>query len=69
LKNRRREFDEKQRRISNMGTKMALYSGVAAIALAALVVGPPARAQAQQSAAVSIGATDLGGVVSGPNGP
>jgi hypothetical protein len=49
--------------------KRALYSGVAAIALAAFVVAAPARVQAQQNAAVSIGATDLGGVVTGPNGP
>jgi hypothetical protein len=50
------------------GTK-ALYSGVAAIALAVLVVAAPAPVQAQQNAAVSIGATDLGGVVTGPKGP
>ena len=52
-----------------MGTKKALYSGVAVIALAVLVVAVPARIQAQQNAAVSIGATDLGGVVTGPKGP
>src|SRR5271155_2329224 len=52
-----------------MGTKKALYSSVAAIALAVLVVAAPARVQAQQTAPVDIGATDLGGVVTGPNGP
>jgi hypothetical protein len=56
-----------------MGTKKAgtkaLYSSVAAIALAALVVAAPAPVQAQQDAGVSIGATDLGGVVTGPKGP
>src|SRR5271169_5736502 len=52
-----------------MGAKKALYSGVAATALAVLVVAAPARVQAQQNAAVSIGATDLGGVVTGPKGP
>src|SRR5271155_5561559 len=52
-----------------MGTKKALYSSVAAVALAVLVIATPARVQAQQNAPVSIGATDLGGVVTGPNGP
>ncbi len=49
--------------------KKALYSSVAAIALAVLVVAAPAPVQAQQNAPVSIGATDLGGVVTGPKGP
>jgi len=52
-----------------MVTKKALYSSVAAIALAVLVVAAPVRVQAQQNAPVSIGATDLGGVVTGPKGP
>src|SRR5207302_5077160 len=38
-------------------------------AIAAFLAGSPARLDAQQSAAVSIGDTDLGGVVRGPNGP
>jgi hypothetical protein len=63
------EFSEKQRRIIDMGTRKALYSSAAAIALAVLVVAAPARVQAQQTAPVDIGATDLGGVVTGPNGP
>src|SRR5437016_1298038 len=46
----------------------ALYLSVAAIALAAVLAGAPARLDAQQSP-VSIGNTDLGGVVRGPNGP
>src|SRR5262249_13859260 len=50
-----------------MNRSKGLYSGVAAIAIAATLAGSPARLAAQQS--VSIGATDLGGVVSGPNGP
>src|SRR5580704_14211762 len=54
---------------TSMGTKKALYSSAAAIALAVLVVAAPARVQAQQTAPVDIGATDLGGVVTGPNGP
>src|SRR3974377_116966 len=52
-----------------MVTKKALYSSVAAIALAVLVVAAPGRGQAQQNAPGSIGATDLGGVVAGPHGP
>ena len=46
----------------------AWYLGVAAIAVAAVLVGVPAQVKAQ-NAPVSIGDTDLGGVVSGPNGP
>ena len=47
------------------------YLGVAAIALAAAVSAPSTRASAQQSnaAAVSIGDSDIGGVVTGANGP
>src|SRR3981081_1886154 len=52
-----------------MTTKNGLYLSVAAIAIAAFLAGAPARLDAQQAAAVSIGNTDLGGVVSGPNGP
>src|SRR5437879_154460 len=52
-----------------MRTKRGLLLGVAAIAIAAFLAGSPARLDAQQSAAVSIGDTDLGGVVRGPNGP
>jgi hypothetical protein len=46
--------------------------GVAAIALAAVFAGSPAPLSAQQPgnvAGVSIGDSDLGGVVTGPNGP
>src|SRR5215471_4605896 len=55
-----------------MRSRSALYLSVAAIAVAAVLTGAPAQLSAQQaqpSAAVSIGNTDLGGVVSGPNGP
>ena len=52
-----------------MKIKSALYLGVAAIAVAAILAGAPARLVAQQNPPVSIGATDLGGVVTGPNGP
>ena len=44
------------------------YLGVAAIALAGAVSAPSTRLSAQQSP-VSIGDSDLGGVVAGPNGP
>src|SRR5947207_14613034 len=52
-----------------MRTKRGLYLSVAAVAIAAFLAGAPARLDAQQGAAVSIGSTDLGGVVRGPNGP
>src|SRR5208282_649169 len=52
-----------------MSKKSSLYLGAAAIAIAAMLADASAELSAQQSAAVSIGATDLGGVVSGPNGP
>jgi hypothetical protein len=47
-----------------------LYLGVAALAIALAVGVAPPSASAQQGAAnVSIGNTDIGGVVTGPNGP
>jgi hypothetical protein len=47
-----------------------LYLGVAAVAIALACGVAPTPASAQQStAAVSIGNTDIGGVVTGPNGP
>ena len=52
-----------------MRKRSALYLSVAAIAIAAVLAGAPAQLNAQQAAAVNIGNTDLGGVVSGPNGP
>src|SRR6266853_1035798 len=51
-----------------MITKRGLYSGVAAIACA-LAVAPVSVGAQQNTPAVSIGATDIGGVVRGPNGP
>jgi len=48
----------------------ALYSGVAAVALALALSGSPLQLQAQTSApAVAIDNDDIGGVVTGPNGP
>src|SRR5258708_6769752 len=56
-------------RSSSMRNKTGLYSGVAAIAIVTALAFSPAPVRAQQTPAVSIGATDLGGVVTGPNGP
>jgi hypothetical protein len=53
-----------------MRIKGKLYLGVAPLALAGVLAGAPAQLSAQQATpAVTIGATDLGGVVTGPNGP
>src|ERR1700736_3991792 len=53
-----------------MRIRSKLYFGVASIALAAVLAGVPAQLSAQQAPpGVTIGATDLGGVVTGPNGP
>jgi hypothetical protein len=52
-----------------MSNRRSLYLGVAAVAIAAFLAAAPARVEAQQNAPVTIGNTDLGGVVTGPNGP
>jgi hypothetical protein len=53
-----------------MKTRQVLYLGVAAVAIALAFGVAPTPASAQQSApAVSIGSDDIGGVVTGPNGP
>src|SRR5271167_2954760 len=53
-----------------MRTKRGLYLGVAAVAIAlAFGVAPTPSSAQQNTAAVSIGNTDIGGVVTGPNGP
>src|ERR1700704_1813452 len=52
-----------------MRMKTGLYLSVAVIATTAFLAGSPVRVYAQQGAQVSIGTTDLGGVVRGPNGP
>jgi hypothetical protein len=49
-----------------MKIKTALYLGVAALALAVVASPAPLRAQ---TVAVAIDADDIGGVVTGPNGP
>src|SRR5882757_2108482 len=56
-------------RSNTMRMKKGLYLSVAVIATAAFLAGSPVRVNAQQDAQVSIGTTDLGGVVRGPNGP
>src|SRR5271170_6889506 len=52
-----------------MRTKRGLYMGVAAVAMALAFGVAPTPSSAQNAAAVSIGTTDIGGVVTGPNGP
>src|SRR4030081_2995124 len=53
-----------------MTIKSKLYFSAAPIALASVLAGVPAQLSAQQAPpGVSIGTTDLGGVVTGPNGP
>src|SRR5215204_6177193 len=52
-----------------MRKKSGLYLGVAVVALAAYLFASPAQLDAQQNAALTIGGTDFGGVVSGPSGP
>src|ERR1700730_9188389 len=53
-----------------MRIKGKLYLSVASIALAGFLAGVPAQLSAQQAPpGVTIGTTDLGGVVTGPNGP
>src|SRR5262245_30606343 len=54
-----------------MTVRAGLFLGVAAIAIAALVGTHPAQVSAQQPApaGVSVGDSDLGGVVTSANGP
>ena len=54
-----------------MRTREGLCVGVAAIAVAMFLTGATAQLRAQQSAppGVTVGESDLGGVVTGPNGP
>src|SRR5437879_5292770 len=53
----------------DMKTRNTLYLGVAAVAIALAFGAAPTPVMAQQAAAVSVGASDIGGVVRGPNGP
>src|SRR5579871_3584246 len=56
-------------RSRHMRKRSALYASVAAVALAAVLAGAPAQLGAQENPAVKINNNDLGGVVTGPNGP
>src|SRR5215475_12976079 len=60
---------ETERGGEDMTTRNSMYLGVAAIAIALAFGAVPTSVMAQQAARVSIGATDIGGVVRGPNGP
>ena len=52
-----------------MSPRQVLYSTAAAIGLAAFVAAVASPADAQQAAAVAIDEDDIGGVVTGANGP
>ena len=52
-----------------MTTRTSLYLGVAAIAVAAALAGSAIELAAQQPRAVAIDEDDIGGVVTGANGP
>ena len=61
---------EMTRRSASMRMKTKLYLSAAAIGFAVLLSAPPAQLHAQQAPpAVAIDADDIGGVVTGPNGP
>ena len=65
------EAQRRERERSDMTTKSRLYLGVAALAIAVVLTGSVVEVSAQQSAtpAVAIDNDDIGGVVTGPNGP
>ena len=52
-----------------MTIRQVLYSTVAAMSIAAFSAALPQPSMAQQAAAVAIDGDDIGGVVTGPNGP
>src|SRR5690349_13755935 len=52
-----------------MTFRQVLFSSVAAIGIAAFGIGAPSSLSAQQATAVAIDNDDIGGVVTGPNGP
>src|SRR5205807_1513227 len=57
------------RREDEMSLRRVLYSAVAGIGLAALAAAVASPAGAQQAATVAIDDDDIGGVVTGTNGP
>src|SRR5262245_34521021 len=52
-----------------MSTTRRLTLGAAAIAIALALGGPSTRLNAQTAPGISVGAAEIGGVVTGPNGP
>src|SRR3982074_3558059 len=68
---KRKSAPEKSERSAPMELRSRLYVSVAAIGVVVLLTAPPAQLRAQQSAppGVSVGDSDLGGVVRGANGP
>src|SRR6202008_4989646 len=52
-----------------MTLRAILFASVAAVGIAAVALGAPPTANAQQAAAVAIDNDDIGGRVTGPNGP
>src|SRR6202008_2086295 len=52
-----------------MTLRAILFASVAALGIAGATLGAPTAANAQQAAAVAIDNDDIGGVVTGPNGP
>src|SRR5262249_56897795 len=59
----------KIRREDEMSLRQVLYSSAPAIGLAAFVAAVASPADAQQAVAVAIDEDDIGGVVTGANGP
>src|ERR1700736_3809295 len=52
-----------------MTVKQRLYASIAALGTVGLLVSAPAQLLSAQTAAVAIDNDDIGGVVTGPNGP
>src|SRR5258706_382036 len=65
----RTEPSESESGGENIKTRNSLYLGVAAVAIALAFGVAPTTVVAQHATTVSVGATDIGGVVRRPNGP
>jgi hypothetical protein len=60
----------KESKEQEMNSRRKLYLGVAAIAIVTILNASAARLSAQQAAAaIHVGTNDIGGIVTGPNGP
>jgi hypothetical protein len=59
----------KTTRRGNMRMTRGLYLGAAVLAMALALVGPSTQINAQTPPALSVGAAEIGGIVSGPTGP